>query len=126
MTRWQTVLLTLRTLMEAGIVVALAYWGYHEGNALATKVAIMIAAPLAGFGFWGAVDFRQFGKISEALRLAQELAISGLAALALYAAGQHILGLALLALSLIYHALVYAFGERLLKPPTTSAGKPHA
>ena len=41
--------------------------------------------------------------------------ISGLAALALYAAGQHALGIALALLSLVYHTLMVASGQPLLK-----------
>jgi len=36
----------------------------------------------ACLGFWGAVDFHQAGRLAEPLRLVQELAISGLAAVA--------------------------------------------
>ena len=50
---------------------------------------IVCAYPLIGFGFWGAVDFHQFGRLSEWLRLMQELVISGMAAFALYITGQH-------------------------------------
>jgi NAD(P)-dependent dehydrogenase (short-subunit alcohol dehydrogenase family) len=63
----------------------------------------------ACLGFWGAVDFRQAGRLPEPLRLVQELAI------AVYAAGQHILGWFLGLASISYHALVYAQGSRLLK-----------
>ena len=69
----------------------------------------------ACLGFWGAVDFHQAGRLAEPLRLVQELAISGLAAVAVYAAGQHILGWFLGLASISYHALVYAQGSRLLK-----------
>lgn len=57
------------------------------------------------------MDFHQAGRFAEPLRLAEELIISGLAAAALYAAGQHILGGALGGLSLGYHALVYLQGK---------------
>ena len=52
----------------------------------------------------------------------QELAISGLAAAALYSAGQHLLGCALGLLSAAYHTLVYLQSGRLLKPRSS----PHA
>jgi hypothetical protein len=70
----------------------------------------------------GAVDFHQAGRLAEPLRLLQELAISGLAAAALYSAGQHLLGWALGLLSAGYHTLVYLQGGRLLKPRSS----PHA
>jgi Protein of unknown function (DUF2568) len=107
--------LALRVLMEAGIVAALAYWGASTGTSTTTSVALGIAAPVAGFGFWGAIDFHQAGRFAEPLRLIQELAVSGLAALAWYAAGRHVLGIALAVLSVAYHALVYLSGARLLK-----------
>jgi hypothetical protein len=108
---WPAFTLTLRVLMETGIVGALGYWEYRTG----TGIVLAVGAPALGFGFWGAVDFHQAGRLGESLRLLQELAISWLAALALYAAGQHLLGWALGLLSVIYHALVYAQGGRLLK-----------
>ena len=107
--------------MEAGIIAAFAYWGYHTGTSTVGKVLLAVGAPVLGFGFWGAVDFHQAGRLSEALRLIQELAISGLAAVALYAAGQHVLGWALALVSVVYHVLVYAHGGRLLKKPQSPA-----
>jgi hypothetical protein len=106
--------LALRALMETGIVLALAYWGYQTGNNLGTKILLGIVAPVLGFGFWGIVDFHQAGNMAEPLRLIEELIISGLAALALFVAGQHVLGWTLGLLSVLYHALVYVSGGRLL------------
>ncbi len=96
---------------------ALAYWGFHTGENVAGKLVLGLGAPALGFGFWGAVDFRWAGAAAEPLRLIQELAVTGLAALAWYTAGQQVLGILLAVLSLVYHGLVYASGERLLKPP---------
>ena len=83
----QRLLLLLRVLMEVSVVVALAFWGVHVGDSIAAKVALGIAAPVLGFGVWGAVDFHQAGRLGEPLRLVQELIISLLAALAWYTAG---------------------------------------
>lgn len=73
-------------------------------------VLLAVGAPALGFGLWGAVDFHWAGRLSEALRLTQELLLSGVAAVALYAAGQQILGWALALVSVAYHALLYAQG----------------
>jgi Protein of unknown function (DUF2568) len=108
--------LVLRVTMEAAIVAALAMWGYHAGPHAISKIVLALAAPAIGFGIWGVVDFRQAGRFAEAFRLAEELAISGLAALAWYAAGQHTAGAALAIVSVAYHGLVYLGGGRLLKP----------
>lgn len=124
MTQNQRLLLVLRVSVEAGIVVALAYWGAHVGGSTLTKIVLGIGAPTVAFGVWGAVDFHRAGRFAEAVRLAEELAISLLAALALYTTGKHVLGIAFGALSVAYHVLVYASGERLLTttrhPPTAA------
>ncbi len=113
--------LALRAVMETGIVVGLAYWGYQTGSGTAVKIGLAVAAPVLVFGFWGAVDFRQVGQAAEGLRLVQELLVTGLVALALWTAGQHVLGVGMAAVSIGYHVLVYANGQRLLKsrPPRT-------
>ena len=107
--------LTLRALMELGIVVALGHWGYETGNSTSAKFLLGIGAPLVGFGFWGLVDFRQAGSLAEPLRLIQELFISGLAASAWYVAGAQAMGWALGSLSIVHHVLIYLSGEILLK-----------
>jgi Protein of unknown function (DUF2568) len=112
--------LFLRVLMETGIVAGLAYWGVCTGDSIGAKLLLGIAAPVIGFGFWGAVDFHQAGRVAEPLRLVQELVVSLLAALALAATGRPILGAALAALSVVYHVLVYASGGRLLKSPRSA------
>ena len=117
MTGVERVNLILRAVMETGVVLGFAYWGFHTGHRPATRIARGLGTPALGFGIWGAVDFRQFGRGAETLRLIEELVLSALAAAALYGAGQHRLGWALLALSVGYHALVYASGGRLLKIP---------
>jgi Protein of unknown function (DUF2568) len=106
--------LTLRVVMEAGIVVGLAYWGYQTGRGMSLQILLAVLAPVIGFGLWGAVDFHGAGRLAEPLRLSQELVISGLAAVAVYTAGQRAAGVALAAVSVIYHGLVYATGDRLL------------
>ena len=107
--------LGLRAVMEFGIVLALGYWGFQTGSSPGMKILLGIGAPVVGFGFWGLVDFHQAGRLSEPLRLVEELVISGIAAFALYVAGQHVLGLALAGISVVYHTLVYALGGSLLK-----------
>jgi hypothetical protein len=116
MARRDVLILLLRVTMEAFVVGGFAYWGVHVGGTTWSKILLGIAAPVVGFGLWGAIDFRQAGRYAEPARLAQELVLSGLAAAAWYISGLHGVGIALAALSLVYHALVYASGARLLKP----------
>jgi len=120
MKRSEALILTLRAILEFGIVIGLGYWGFTVGSGTAAKIGLGIAAPGLFFGFWGAVDFHK-ARYGEWLRLGQELAISGVAAVALYAAGQLVLGAVLGALSVVYHASVYLSGERLLKRPRAAS-----
>ena len=107
--------LGLRALMELGTVVALGYWGYTIGKTTGASMLLGIAVPMIGFGFWGLIDFRQTGPLAEPLRLIQELVISGLAALAWYAAGAETLGWVLGSIAIVHHVVLYLTGETLLK-----------
>ncbi len=121
LTRVELVTLILRVLMEIWVVVGFAWWGYLTGSSPTTSVVLALAAPVVGFGIWGVVDFHQLGRAAEPLRLVEELVLSGLAAVGLFAVGQRALGAGLAALSVVYHVLVYAQGARLLKPrPATT------
>ena len=113
--RTEALNLTLRAILEVGVVVGLGYWGFTVHASSVIKVVLGIGVPVLLFGFWGTIDFRQ-ARHGEQLRLTQELAVSALAAIALYAAGQMALAVGLAVLSITYHALVYLSGERLLKP----------
>ncbi len=115
MTQLEVLTLALRVTMEAAVIAALAYWGVRTGGTVPGKILLGVGAPVVGFGFWGAVDFHQAGRLAEPLRLTQELGVSLLAAVAFYLAGRHSAGIALATLSVVYHVLVYATGGRLLK-----------
>jgi hypothetical protein len=120
MTKQEQINLALRAIMETGIVLAFAYWGYQMGQTTVAKILFAIGAPLIGFGIWGIVDFHQAGRLAEPLRLLEELVITGLAAVALFIAAQPILGGILGGISIVYHILVYVTGGRLLKHETVS------
>ncbi len=112
--------LALRALTELGVVAGFAYWGVHVGSTTASEVLLGVLVPAVAFGIWGSFDFRG-ARHAEALRLLQELLISGLAAAALIAAGQPLLGGLLAAVTILHHGLVYALGERLLKDAPAGA-----
>ncbi len=112
--RWINV--GLRAMMEAGIVVALAVWGWNRGGETGARVLLGVGAPVLLFGIWAMIDFRAAGGAAEALRLVEELVISGVAALAFYVVGAVGFAFALGTISLVHHALVYVCGDRLLAP----------
>jgi hypothetical protein len=62
MSNMKSSILVLRWIMEAGIVLALAYWGARTGGSTIAKILLAIGAPVVGFGFWGLVDFRWAGR----------------------------------------------------------------
>jgi len=111
--KWMNV--ALRGIMETGIVLALAYWGYKTGETTTLKILLAILAPTIVFGFWGIVDFRNFGRSSEYLRLIQELIICALVTYFLYILEEHLLAWIFGIISVVYHIMVYLLGERLLK-----------
>ncbi|WP_160036902.1 YrdB family protein [Paenibacillus sp. An7] len=107
--------LTLRGLMELGIVIAFAQWGYHMGKTTGFSVLLSITAPLVMFSIWSLFDFRNVVSTPEPFRLVQEMFISLLAAVAWYISGHRMLGLALAIISIIHHIMVYALGYKLLQ-----------
>lgn len=107
--------LTLRAVMELGIIAALAYWGYQAGYSRLTAIGLAILLPLIGFGFWALVDFRKAGSLAEVLRLIQGLAISEVAVWSLFTAGAPLAGSILGLISIVHHILVYVLGGTLLK-----------
>lgn len=111
----KTINLALRGIMEAGIVLAFGYWGYRIGSSVFIKILLAIVVPMVVFGFWGIVDFHQFGQYSESLRLIQELLVTFAAALVLYFSGLIVLCWLMVFISIVHHVLVYASGNRLLK-----------
>ncbi len=106
----------LRGVLEAGIVVAFATWGWSADGGTPVRTTLAVLAPVLAFGFWGAVDFRFAGRHAEALRLTQELAVTLLAATALYAVAHPVPAALLLAVGVVHHLAVYLLGERLLRP----------
>ncbi len=109
--------------MEAGIVAALAFWGYERGQGTTTSVVFAIVAPAVGFGVWGGIDFHQAGRFAEPMRLLEELVISAVAVIALWLTGTPAFAIALAVVSIVYHAAVYATGGRLLKPRASASGR---
>ena len=109
--------------MEASIVLAFAWWGFQATGTAAGDIALGVGAPILVFGVWGLLDFRWAGRWAEPLRLIEELAISGLAAVAWYAAGRHALAWTLACVSVAHHGVTYLTGQRLLKnkPATKSS-----
>ncbi len=115
----------LRGLLEAGLVVALAVAGWAAaGDQPWLRPLLAVLVPAAGFGFWGAVDFRQAGRHAPALRMAQELLVAWAAAAATYAAGHRTSALLLAVAVVAHHVLRLALSRGTRPAPAPPGGIP--
>jgi hypothetical protein len=105
----RAVTLTVRFLVELGLLAALAYWGFVVGDAAAAFV-LGIGAPLLAAVVWGMfVAPKARRPVSVPVRLAIEVVLFGAGA----AAGRTVLGIAFGAVSLATSAVNAAReGER--------------
>lgn len=72
--------LTLRTLMEMGVILSFGHWGYQFANRETIKILMGIIVPMLIFGFWGLVNFHHSRRFSEPLGILQELFVTAAAA----------------------------------------------
>jgi Protein of unknown function (DUF2568) len=87
--------LTLTFLLELGVLVALGYWGFQTGQGTIASIGLGIGAPVLAVVVWwlfGAPKAKWH--LNGVYRLLLEVIFFGSAAVALFAAGQHVLGLA--------------------------------
>jgi hypothetical protein len=100
--------LTVRFLIELCALAALCYWGFATADTTLTDLALGLGAPALAVLAWGAfvAPKRMVTTAPLALRMAAELAVIGAAAVGLYAAGSHTLGIAL--------AVVWAVNKAIL------------
>jgi hypothetical protein len=114
--------LAVRFLLELAALAALGYWGWtlHEGL---LRVVLAIGLPLGAAVLWGTLavpgDPSRSGRapvpVPGIVRLALELILFGLAAWALYDAGQPALGTILAAVVVLHYAVSHDRMAWLLK-----------
>ena len=94
MTAWIALNSTLRFLLELCALLALMYWGIHTGDSIAEGIVIATLAPGAAiFVWWKLVAPKSASWLTDTGRLLVEMAVFGLSALALAAAGQTLLAI---------------------------------
>ncbi|WP_069187954.1 YrdB family protein [Bacillus sp. FJAT-27251] len=104
--------LALRFVLEVCALVALSYWGFHTGKGYFFKFGLGIGAPLIIAIIWGV-----FGSpaapipVHGFIRLILEIAIFGLAIIALYGAGHPSLALIFAILVLINRILMTIWNQ---------------
>ena len=85
--------LALAFFLELGVLAALGYWGFQTGQGTISRIALGIGAPAVAIVVWSLFGSPQaMWHLDGIFRLLLELAFFGSAAVALFAAGQHVLG----------------------------------
>jgi hypothetical protein len=100
----------LRFFLELAALAALAYWGVTVDSPLWPLFAV--AAPLLMAVFWGQFMSPKAPRpLHDPLRLAAEIGVFGIAALALLARDHDALAVALAAAAAVHLALTFVFGR---------------
>ena len=104
--------LALAFLLELCALAALGYWGFHTGRGTLAKVGLGLGAPLLAAVVWGLfVAPKATVTVPGPVHLALEVAVFGLAAVALHAAGQPRLALAFALVVVLNRVLIAVWGQ---------------
>ncbi len=105
--------LGLSFLLELCAMAAFAYWGFQAGAGTLIKIALALVAALLSARVWGLLASpRAPRRLPGWQLLAFKVLFFGLAAAALFVAGQPALGTALAVLVAINLALGYVWGQK--------------
>jgi hypothetical protein len=118
--------LTIRFLIELCALAALCYWGFATGDGTLADLAIGLGAPALAVLAWGAfvAPKRMVATAPLAVRMAAELAVIGAAAVGLYAAGSHTLGIALAVVWAVNKASLSIWGGEAISGEAISGDSP--
>ncbi len=104
--------LALAFFLELGVLAALGYWGFQTGQGTIARIALGIGVPAVAVVVWALFGSPQaVWHLDGALRLLLEVIFFGSAAVALYAVGQHVLGVMFALLFVLNTVLVSVWGQ---------------
>ena len=104
--------LALAFLLELGVVAALGFWGFSTGSGVLAKIVLGIGAPLVAIVVWGLFGSPKATWHLDGLwRLLLQIVFFGLAAVALFAAGQRVLGVVFALLFVLNCTLLYVWRQ---------------
>lgn len=107
----QMINLGLRFLLELCLLAALAYWGFQLDRGWLVRIGAAVGAPLLAAVIWGVfVAPKAAQLLADPWRFLLEIALFGVGAAALWAAGRPILGAALLGIFIANRLLLMASG----------------
>jgi hypothetical protein len=102
----------LSFLLELCVLVALWYWGFRTGQGTIAKIGLGIGAPAVAVVVWGLFGAPNSAwQLHDPWRLILYVVFFGSAAVALFAAGQRVLGLAFALVFMLNCTLIYALGQ---------------
>jgi hypothetical protein len=104
--------LALAFFLELGVLAALGYWGFQTGQGTIARIALGIGAPAVAVVVWALFGSPQaVWHLNGASHLLLEVIFFGSAAVALFAAGQHVLGVAFALVFVLNTVLASALGQ---------------
>ncbi len=104
--------LALAFFLELGVLAALGYWGFQTGQGTIARIALGIGAPAVAVMLWGLFGAPQaVWHLNSASHLLLEVIFFGSAAVALFTAGQHVLGVAFALVFVLNTVLASALGQ---------------
>ena len=104
--------LALRFLLELCVLAALVYWGFEVGQTTIVKIVLGIGAPVIASVVWALLGApRARWHLKGVWRLLLEVVFFGLPAVALFVAGQYILGIAFALVFILNTILIYAWSQ---------------
>ena len=104
--------LALAFFLELGVLIALGYWGFQMGPTTLAKIGLGIGAPMVAVMVWGLFGApTAVWHLNSPWRLILEVVFFGSAAVALFAAGQRVLGVAFALVFVLNSVLTYVLGQ---------------
>ncbi len=104
--------LALAFLLELCVIAALAFWGFSTGSGTLAKIALGISAPLLAIVIWALFGApRGPWHLKGIWYLLLKIVFFGSAIVALYAAGQHVLGVVFALIFVVNTVLLYTWEQ---------------
>jgi Protein of unknown function (DUF2568) len=104
--------LALAFFLELGVLVALGYWGFQTGQGTIARIGLGIGAPVVAVVVWGLFGApKAVWHLNGPWRLILEVVFFGSAAVALFAAGQRVLGVAFALVFVLNSILIRALAQ---------------
>src|SRR6266851_3341268 len=104
--------LALSFLLELSVLLALGYWGFQTGQGTVAKIGLGIGAQAVTVVVWGLFGApKAVWHLDGPWRLILEVVFFGSAAVALFAAGQRVLGIAFALVFVLNSVLIHALAQ---------------